>query len=219
MTTPILGLNELASSQAVPEETVNENGRWFEFFATGGAIADRDLATPPGSPSDGDAYLVAANGTGDWVGQDGKIALRIGTAWEFVPASEGMQLFVKDEDVRIEYDGAAWAASGGGGSSSTSVTQQTGTSYTFGIDDADSVVEFDNASAITVTVPPNSSVAFALGTFIEIHQIGAGTVTVAAGSGVILLSRGSLLGLAGQEAVAGLRKVAADTWRLTGDIA
>lgn len=111
------------------------------------------------------------------------------------------------------------SAIAGVGGSSVSVTQQTGTSYTFDIDDANSVVEFDNASAITVTIPPNSLVAFPVGTFIEIHQADAGTVTVAAGSGVTLLSRGSLVDLAGQEAVAGLRKVATDTWRLTGDIA
>lgn len=219
MTTPKLGLTELASAQAIPETRVNENFRWAEFFATGGGIKDRDLATPPGSPVDGDAYLVASSPTGAWAGNAGKIAMYLGTAWAFVSPIEGMQLYVNDENVRIVYDGSAWSAAGGSSGSSVSVTQQAGTSYTFDIGDANSVVEFDNASAITVTIPPNASVAFPVGTFIEIHQIDAGTVTVAAGSGVTLLSRGSLVDLAGQEAVAGIRKVATDTWRLTGDIA
>lgn len=119
MASPILGLTELAQAQAIPETTVNENTRWLEFFAAGGAIVDRDLATPPGSPADGDAYLVDASATGAWAGQDGAIALYINTAWAFKPAAEGMQLFVKDEDVRIIYDGAAWntASSSGGGAS------------------------------------------------------------------------------------------------------
>lgn len=99
------------------------------------------------------------------------------------------------------------------------VAAETGTTYTFDINDTDEVLTFSNAAAITVTVPPNSSVAFPVGTFIEIHQIGAGTVTLAPGSGVTINSRGALLDLAGQYAVAGLRKMATDTWSLTGDIA
>ena len=111
------------------------------------------------------------------------------------------------------------SAIAGIGGTSVAVTQQTGTGYTFVLGDANSVVEFDNAAAITATIPPNADVAFPVGTFIELHQVDAGVVTVAAGSGVTLLSRDSLVDLAGQEAVAGIRKVAADTWRLTGDIA
>lgn len=121
--TPKLGLTELAAAQALPESRVNFNFRWGEFFATGGGVKDRDLAAPPGSPADGDAYLVATGGSGDWSGQDGKIAMYVSTAWEFVPAIEGMQLYVNDENLRIVYDGATWnAASGSGGSGSQSIT-------------------------------------------------------------------------------------------------
>lgn len=126
MASPVLGLTELASGQAIPETNVNERGRWWEFFATGGGIEDRDLATPPGSPSDGDAYLVAASATGAWAGQDGNIALRINTAWAFVAPAEGMQLYVRDENQRIIYDGSAWVtpASTGGGVSETQPGEQ-----------------------------------------------------------------------------------------------
>ncbi len=99
------------------------------------------------------------------------------------------------------------------------VSEETGTTYTFDLADSGTVIEFNNASAITATIPPNSSVAFPIGTWIELHQKGAGTLTVAAGSGVTLQSRGLLTDTAGQYAIAGIRKVATNTWRLTGDLA
>lgn len=115
-TTPILALDELASAQAIPEVLVNENTRWLEFFAAGGKVLDRGLTAQPGSPSDGDAYLMVASPTGtNWSGQGNKIALRIGTAWEFKTPTEGMTLYVADEDVRIVYDGSAWASAAGSG--------------------------------------------------------------------------------------------------------
>ena len=96
---------------------------------------------------------------------------------------------------------------------------QTGTSYTLALGDAFSAVSLNNASAITLTVPPDTDVGFDVGTFVEFWQIGAGAVTVAAGAGVTINSRGSRLTTSGQYAIGGLRKTAANTWILTGDLA
>lgn len=101
----------------------------------------------------------------------------------------------------------------------TSVNAQSGTTYTLVLTDADNVVELTNASPITLTIPTNASVAFPIGKVIELHQGGAGTVTVAAAGGVTLQSRGALVDLAGQYAIAAVRKVGTNTWRLTGDLA
>jgi hypothetical protein len=46
----------------------------------------------------------------------------------------------------------------------------------------------DNASPIALTIPPNSSVAYGIGTQINIMQLGAGQVTITAGAGVTLNS-------------------------------
>lgn len=100
-----------------------------------------------------------------------------------------------------------------------SINAQTGTSYTLVLSDAYNAVSLTNSSAITLTVPPDSSVGFLTGTFVEFHQGGAGAVTVAAGSGVTVNSRGSRTTTTGQYAIAGLRKTAANTWILTGDLA
>lgn len=95
---------------------------------------------------------------------------------------------------------------------------QTGTTYTLALADANKVVETNNAAANTVTVPPNSSVAYPIGTVIEIAQYGAGQTTIAPGAGVTIRTRGNALKLGGQYAVAALRKRAANEWILIGDI-
>lgn len=73
-------------------------------------VIDRDLATPPGSPSDGDTYIVAASGTGDWSGEDGNIAYYDGTntEWKFLTPAEGWRAYVQDENVWLFHNGSAW---------------------------------------------------------------------------------------------------------------
>jgi hypothetical protein len=70
------------------------------------------------------------------------------------------------------------------------VTSQTGTNYTLTAVDRDGIVIMSNASANTVAIPPNSSVAFA-GKYVQIVQGGAGPTSVAAGSGVTIRNVGS----------------------------
>ncbi len=98
------------------------------------------------------------------------------------------------------------------------INPQTGTTYTFVLADSGKICEFANASAITVTVPPNSSVAFPVGTQIEVTQTGAGKVTLAQGSGVTITSLASYKSIAGQYASATLYKRATDTWQLSGSL-
>ncbi len=94
---------------------------------------------------------------------------------------------------------------------------QTGTTYTLVLTDNGRLVTLSNASAITVTVPLNSSVAFATGAIINLQQIGAGQVTVAGASGVTLNGTGTAL--RAQWSAASLVKTATDTWTLIGDLA
>jgi len=89
--------------------------------------------------------------------------------------------------------------------------------YTFVIADAGKLVELSSASAITLNIPTNASVAFPLNTRIDIVQTGAGQVTVG-GAGVTIRSSGSKLKLAGQWSGATLWKKATDEWYLIGDI-
>lgn len=99
------------------------------------------------------------------------------------------------------------------------INAQTGTTYTLVLGDDGKVVECANASPITLTVPPNSSVAFPIGTRIDVSQTGAGALTIAQGSGVTIKKPASLsLVLQEQESTVTLWKVATDTWRIAGDL-
>lgn len=98
------------------------------------------------------------------------------------------------------------------------INAQTGTSYTTVLGDDGKLVTLDNASAITVTIPPNSSVAYGIGTQINLMQLGAGQVTISAGAGVTLRSAGSKLKTSAQYAVATCCKIATDTWVVIGNL-
>jgi hypothetical protein len=100
---------------------------------------------------------------------------------------------------------------------SLTLNAQTGTTYTLVLADAHKLVTLSNSSAITLTVPPNSSVAFEVGDQIGLLQLGAGQVTVAAGSGVTLRAQGTKVKLFGQYALATLIKIGTDEWVLVGN--
>lgn len=100
---------------------------------------------------------------------------------------------------------------------SLTLNAQTGTTYTLVLADNAKVVTLSNASAITLTVPTNASVAFPIGVQVNLVQLGAGQVTVT--SSATIRSQGSKLKLNGQYAAASLLKVAADEWVLIGNTA
>ena len=85
----------------------------------------------------------------------------------------------------------------------------TGVSDTLVLADNGGCVTYSNAAATTSTIPPNSSVAFAVGTKIVLVNLGAGVVTVTAGAGVTV--NGATLTLA-QNAGGTCIKTATNTW-------
>jgi hypothetical protein len=99
------------------------------------------------------------------------------------------------------------------------VTNRQTASYTLVLGDADKLVEINNASANNLTIPLNSSVAFATGTQILLAQYGAGQTTIVATSGVTIRSNGAKLKLNAQYSGATLIKIDTNEWYLFGDIA
>lgn len=100
---PNFGLSYLAEGQN-GRARYNRMLAWADAFLVG-KVLDRDLATPPGSPSAGDLYLVGTSPTGAWAGQAGKFALRYNSAWEFLAPKSGMQVFIQDEKAAFCYSG------------------------------------------------------------------------------------------------------------------
>jgi hypothetical protein len=100
-----------------------------------------------------------------------------------------------------------------------STLEDTTTARTLILTDAGQLIRMNSASATTVTVPPNSSVAFGVGAQIIVAAMGAGAVTVAAGAGVTLRSKDAALAIDGQYATAGCVKIATDEWLVFGALA
>jgi hypothetical protein len=98
------------------------------------------------------------------------------------------------------------------------INAQTGTTYTLIIGDDAKLVTMSNASANTLTVPPNSSVAFPVGTQITVCQLNTGQTTIAQGSGVTINSADGDLKLRVRYSSGTLIKTGTDTWLLIGDI-
>ncbi len=98
----------------------------------------------------------------------------------------------------------------------TTINQQAG-SYTTVLGDRDKLVEVSNASGVTVTIPTNASVAYPVGTSIDILQTGAGQVTIAGARGVTVNATPGLK-LRTQWSSATLFKRATDTWVVFGDL-
>lgn len=94
---------------------------------------------------------------------------------------------------------------------------QTGTTYTLALTDNGRLVTLNNASAVTVNVPTNASVAFATGAIINLQRIGAGSVTVVAPGGVTITGVG--ITLRAQYSAASLIKTDTDSWTIIGDLA
>ena len=99
------------------------------------------------------------------------------------------------------------------------IIDESGTSKTLALSDNGGYIVTSNGSAVTITVPPNSSVAFPTGAEIVVFQSGAGQVDFVAGSGVTIRSKDSNLKISAQYAAATLKKVATDEWHLLGDLA
>lgn len=123
--------------------------------------------------------------------------------------------FIKTGGTSSQYLMADGSVTTGGGLISTN--RQTA-SYTLALTDADKLVEMNVATANNLTVPLNSSVAFAIGTKIDLAQYGAGQTTVVATGGVTVRSAGGALKLAVQYSGASLVKIATNEWYLFGDI-
>ncbi len=115
MDTPNLGLPYIIAAQAQKHVTHNEALRALDALVQL-AVIDRHLAAPPGSPADGDRYIVAADGSGAWAGHDSEIAAFQDGGWVFFVPQTGWRAWIADEALLVVWSGSAWSAVGGGGS-------------------------------------------------------------------------------------------------------
>jgi hypothetical protein len=105
--TQSLKLPLLIAEQAQKHVTHNEALRLLDAIVQLSVI-DRDLTAPPGTPSDGDRYIIAAGSTGVWTGHAGDIAVYQDGAWDFREPGEGWRCWVEDESAFLIFNGGSW---------------------------------------------------------------------------------------------------------------
>ena len=92
-------------------------------------------------------------------------------------------------------------------------------STTLDLTHTESLLRVNSSNAVTITIPPNSSAAFAIGSCITITKIGTGDVTISPSTGVTLNSKDSARTIDGQFSAITLYKVATDEWDMWGALA
>lgn len=101
--------------------------------------------------------------------------------------------------------------------SPTAVVEITATSATLALSHAQKWLKCNNASAQTITIPAEATVAWPAGTEMQGFQYGAGAVTFVGASGVTIRKHSSLtLAALGQYAPFGLKKIGTNEWLLFG---
>jgi hypothetical protein len=118
--------------------------------------------------------------------------------------------------VIVNADVSASAAIDLGKLADVSTSAQTA-SYTLVLADKNKIVEMSVGSANNLTVPANASVAFPIGSQINILQTGSGQTTIVAAGGVTINATPGLK-MRAQWSYATLVKRAENTWVLVGDI-
>jgi hypothetical protein len=71
-------------------------------------VIDRDLTSPPGSPAEGDMYIVGGSPSGAWAGHANHLTEYIGATWVFYTPAEGWKTWIADEDLEVVWNGSAW---------------------------------------------------------------------------------------------------------------
>lgn len=72
------------------------------------SVISMSTTTPPTSPTAGDRYIVATGGTGAWNIMDGKVAVFLDAAWEFLTPKNGWVAHIQDTGGDARFDGTNW---------------------------------------------------------------------------------------------------------------
>lgn len=149
--------------------------------------------------------IVLTNGTATTT--NGATLYIEGAATGTASITNNYALWVDDGDVRLD-----------GNLLVTNQFNRQTASYTLVLSDRGKIVEMNVAGANNLTVPLNSSVAYPIGTEIQIMQYGAGQTTIVATGGVTLRSKSGQLKIGNQYTGVTLVKVGTDEWYVIGNV-
>jgi len=206
-----------ASQSANLQEWQNSSGTILSAFSSSGRLAINTSSDAGGRA----LYVVQPNGG-------------YGAVFEGAGTVQNVSIYTASGQVGLLVSGSAsqtanlqeWQNSAGtilakvtaeGVLDAPLVTNAQASSYTLVLADSGKMIEINNASGVTLTVPTNASVAYAIGTQINILQTGAGQITIA-GAGGVTVNATPGLKLRTQWSSATLIKRGTDTWVAVGDL-
>jgi len=105
-----LGLPYIVTAQAQKEVTHNDGLNRLDAFVT--PVVSEITNAPPGSPAVGDLVIVGTSGSGDFSGEDNKLAQYLTGGWIFYSPFKWMDAVVESLDSRMTYNGSSWVPFG-----------------------------------------------------------------------------------------------------------
>lgn len=237
--TDLIALSDLKGADGEGLPTGGTNGQVLYKTTTGAEW--NNLPTPPDISTKADKVTGATNGNFAGLDANGNLADSGKKAADFAEASHGHDLssLTADSTHRLvtdtekttwnakqaaitegtDYVGISANDSGKAKPERISApirTEVTG-NVTLALADAGRFIPVNSSSAITVTIPTNSSVAFPIGTEIEIYRRGSGTVTLGVSSLTIeCMSEARTIKDRYTSVV--IKKLDTDTWNIQGNV-
>lgn len=98
---PRFALPLLYAGQAQKEVFVNEAHALTDAIMH--CAIEGTVAAPPALPENGSNWLVATSASGDWAGQDGKLACRQAGNWLFVTPRDGLRILNRSTGQQIQF--------------------------------------------------------------------------------------------------------------------
>lgn len=151
------------------------------------SVKDKDLLTPPTTPTTGDRYIIATGtATGAWLSNNTKIAEWNGSTWDLYTPATGWTCYVDDEQKMYSWNGTAWVRTGGALQTVTAGNGLTGggqaDTVTLNIGQGNGITVSADAIAVTpykgITVDANGVAANIDGTSIVYDSANGNKLTV-----------------------------------------
>jgi hypothetical protein len=171
-----LGLPLVQAAQAQKHITVNSAFERLDALSHL-LIASRQVTEPPISAADGLVYSVPTGASGAWTAQDGRLALRLNSGWDFADPATGWRAWIADEGASAIHDGTEWIA----GAATVSAS---GAGMVHRVIEADHVVD-GGSQSVTAPLIPSGAIVFgvtgrvleALGGTAATFRVGIGGVS------------------------------------------
>ena len=104
---PRHGIPLMSSATEQQWSTFSQAMKYFDALTDTVILGSQ--TTPPGSPDEGDTYIVTATATGAWTGHEDELAYYINSAWMFFTAAEGKIVWDSANSLYLRWTGSVWA--------------------------------------------------------------------------------------------------------------